>query len=435
MSRLNRIFLVPLAGLALVPQLRAETVGSLDASFEAAERGDLVPIERALASTDSPETRALLRARLAAARLDPGAAEDPVVRRIAASGGDAAQRRAALAVVTATAFGNGQYEEAAVAAEALERALTQAGRAREAEEVGRTGALARLLVGQPIQSVEGGVRAGEVPAHYDRVGLPRISVTINGEAQEAVVDTGANLSVLSRDTARRLGIEILDAQTRVGNGVDGTVPVRVGIADRLEIAGTTFRNVSFLIIDDEHLTFPLPGGYDILAIVGFPVLRALERVRFDDAGRFAVLPADEGARQPSNLRASGNDLFVEVRVAGERVPLHLDTGANQTALSARYAEAHPDVGEGLEISESRQASAGGTRLTRVATWRNVPIELAGRRFNLPEVPLTLPSEEPMPRFYGTLGSNALRAFESYTIDFASMRLELGAPVASAASAP
>ena len=46
--------------------------------------------------------------------------------------------------------------------------------------------------------------------------------------------------------------------------------MRIGVADRLEIAGTVLRNVPFLIIDDEHLTFPLPGGYDIRAIIGLP---------------------------------------------------------------------------------------------------------------------------------------------------------------------
>ena len=63
------------------------------------------------------------------------------------------------------------------------------------------------------------------------------------------------------------------------------MPIRVGIADRLTIAGATLRNVPFLIIDDAQLTFPVPGGYDIKAIIGLPVMRALGRMRMAAAAR------------------------------------------------------------------------------------------------------------------------------------------------------
>jgi clan AA aspartic protease (TIGR02281 family) len=411
----------------------------LDGIFEDADRGNLAPAQAALVAEPPADVRALIRARLAAARLDPGAGDDPAVRRIAAdAGADPGLRRAALTILTSTAFASGDYAEAAIAGARLEQALAAAGMDARAEQANRTHSLARLLADRPGQSVEGAVRPGTVPVHYDRVGLPRMEVTVNGGAQEAVIDTGANLTVLSRETARRLGVQIIDSETRVGNGVDGTVPVRVGIVDRLEIAGTVVRNVSVLVIDDEQLTFPLPGGYDIRAIIGFPVLRVLGRIRIENGGRFTVLPPQSEAEAVAapNLRASGNDLFVETEVDGRPVPLHLDTGANQTSLSARFAAAHPDIVASLETRELRTASAGGTRSAQAATWRQAPLALAGRSLRLPEVAVALPEEGTPPSNFGTLGSNVLREFESYTIDFAAMRIDLGAPTApDAASAP
>ena len=315
----------------------------------------------------------------------------------------------------------------------LERALNEAGDTEMAESVGRMRELAALLSGRPPQRVEGSVVPAGTASHYDRVGLPRIEVTVNGLAQEAVIDTGANLSVLSRNTARRMGIEIAEAETRVSNGVQGTVGVRIGVADQIEIAGTVLRNVPFLIIDDEHLTFPVPGGYDIRAIIGLPVLRALGRFRVEAEGRFAVLPTAGIEGSESNLHASGNDLFVDVVIGGHNVPLHLDTGANQTTLSALYAAANPAAVAGLQAEERRSASAGGMRSAPVVTWRDASIGLAGRTQVLSALPVSLPAEGPEPRFYGTLGSNALRAFQSFTIDFGAMRLELGEAVASTES--
>ena len=426
-------FLVALVAGALAFAAQAQAPGDLDAMFEAADRGDLAPIEAALARTNDADLRALLTARLADARFDSAADDDPVVARLAAGSADPVRRRAALSILTSAAFRDGRYGEAARFAGELQRSLTAAGETERATEVGRTHGLAGQLADRPAQTLGGEVVPGAVPLRYDRVGLPRIDFSVNGQVQEAVVDTGANLSVLSRETARRLGVEIIGTPTDVGNGVDSTVPVRIGIAGRIEIAGTVLRNVAFLIIDDEQLTFPLPGGYDIRAIIGLPVLRALGRVQVDHAGRFAVLAPATDAAGPPNLQASGNDLFVDVAVDGRPLPLHLDTGANQTTLSARYAVAFPEVLAGLETQTARLASAGGGRVAQRATWRQAPIELAGRRLELPELPIGQPGDGPEPRFFGTLGSNALRAFSSYTIDFTAMRLDLGPPVPPPAS--
>ena len=162
--------------------------------------------------------------------------------------------------------------------------------------------------------VEGAVAHQSIPARTDRVGLPRIDVAVNGQAVEAMFDTGSSLSVLSAATARRLGVTVIDGESRVGNGVQGTVAVRLGIADRLEIAGTILRNVPFLIIDDSQLTFPIPGGYEISAIIGVPVMRVLGRMRMEPAaGRFTVLPPDEAPSAQPNLVAGADQIFVDGR--------------------------------------------------------------------------------------------------------------------------
>jgi hypothetical protein len=131
---------------------------------------------------------------------------------------------------------------------------------------------------------------------------------------------------------------------------------------------------------------------------------------------------------PANLHASGNDLFVDVGMDGRPVPLHFDIGANQTSLSALYATAFPQSVAALDAGETGSMSAGGARTQASVTWRDAPLALAGRRLLLPALAIALPAAGPASRRYGTLGSDALRAFASYTIDFGAMRLELGEPV-------
>lgn len=402
----------------------------LDALFEAASRGETLPLERALREPSlSPARRVLIEAELALSRGVPGAGEGAALRRLTESD-DPVLGRAALRIVTDAAFGRGDYAEAARVGRLLAEALAAAGAAEEAEAAGRVWRLAAMLAGRGRARVEGEVRAATVAAGPDKVGLTRISFSVNGIVQEAVVDTGASLSVLSAATARRLAVTVLEGETAIGNGVQGTVPTRIGIAARIEIAGTVMTNVPFLIIDDANLTFPqVPGGYAIPAIVGLPELRALRRIRIEQAGRFTVLPPAEGGAP--NLTASGNELFAGLSVDGRVVPLHLDTGANQTSLTALYAATEPGRVQALQTGQGNYSSAGGTRAIRFATWTNPPLALAGRSFTLPALAISLPGDGPPPRFNGVLGADVLRRFESYTLDFEAMRMSLGTPVQAA----
>jgi predicted aspartyl protease len=423
--------MAPPAPGAAPARVRAHT--PLEAAFDAAELGDLGPLRRALSGAHGDEA-AVIRGRLAVARLDPAPA-DPALARIA-GGRDPALRMAALSVLAADAFLRGAYAEAARWGRALGEAQAAHGDAEGAGQSEHQWQVAALLAGRPAQTVEGRIAPRTIAARTDRVGLPRIDVAVNGQAQEAVFDSGASLSVLSTETARRLGVTVIDGGASVGNGVQRVVAVRLGVADRLEIAGAILRNVPFLIIDDAQLTFPEPGGYDIKAIIGLPVMRALGRLRMEPAaGHFSVLPPDEARPAQPNLVAGAGQVFVTVAVDGRDLPLHLDTGANHSSLSALYAAVYPQRIAALATSEAHMGSAGGVASARVATWRNAPLALGGRTLLLPALPIALPAPGgPAPRSYGTLGSEALRAFESYTLDFKAMRLELGPPVPAPAPA-
>jgi predicted aspartyl protease len=428
MARCVRLGMVLLGALALADVARAQNAAALDDLFEAADRGEIAAVAEAARTAPDEDVRTLLAARLAAARDDLGAARRDALGRLAAEGNDVALRRAALSVLSTDAFARGDYAEATRVTLLLEPLVAATGDTEELAELQRLRGVAALLTGQPATRIEGAIAAGSTPARYDRVGLPRIDLAMNGQAQEAVFDTGAALSVLSAETARRLGVTVLDAETEVGNGVQGTVPVRVGIADRLDIAGTTLRNVAFLIIDDAQLSFPqVPGGYDIKAILGLPEMRMLGRLRMEEAGRLAVLPGP-GAGGDANMTIAGNAMYVDTEMGGRPVPLLLDTGANRTGLSALFAEVNPGMIASLATAQTRQASAGGSRAQQVATWRDVPVAVGGRALTLPEVSIALPGQGPRPRSYGQLGSSLLRRFDSYTLDFAAMRLELGAPL-------
>lgn len=398
------------------------------ALLQGAADGDIPALRAALPTLASP-WQDLARARLAAARLDEAEAialAEGYLRAV----GTGCEAALAQAVIADAAFAAGRYARAAEAGNARLALLRDCGGdADEIEGAGTLASLAGQLADAPAQRMAAAV-AGPTSFGRDKVGLPRAQATINGHRQDAVLDTGANLSVVSATMAAQLGLRDL-GQARVGSSSRTSVATRVAIADRVVLGGFALENVVFLVLDDAQLEMPVPGGYRIDAIIGLPVFRAIGRVRFGKDGALDLGGGQAVAPAAGNLSLVGSDLYVDASVDGIAVPLHLDSGGSASSLSARFAAANPDIVAGLPQSRQRLAGAGGATERDVAQWPDVEVSVGGGRHVLPELAVTLrDSADVRVRNQGVLGGDVLNAFDSWTLDFRAMRLELGAPIAA-----
>jgi hypothetical protein len=117
----------------------------------------------------------------------------------------------------------------------------------------------------------------------DAASLTVANVSVLGTPQAAILDTGANSSLVVQSRALALGLRILPGEVTVASPVAEQTPAQLAVADRLEIGSAEFHDVVFLVLPDEALTFA-EGRYKIEVIVGFPVLSQLGRVAFSSAG-------------------------------------------------------------------------------------------------------------------------------------------------------
>jgi len=414
------------------PPAASVSAASISAEFEQAlddaDAGDVFALERhGTASTDI-RMSAIAKARIAAARLQASEAialAAPVARD---PGAPPAHRARAFAVLADATFTAGNYADAASAADGWHDAMTRNNApAEERDEARRLGALAHALSTAPKQRVES-LAPVAAAMRRDKVGLSRADATINGHLQEAVLDTGAGLSVVSRSTAARLGLRMLDAAATIDSASRDAVPTRIGVADRFVFAGLELRNVAFLVLDDAQLELPVPGGYTIEAIIGFPVLREFGRLRFERHGSLVPEPAVPAHARKENLRIVANALYVEATLRDVPVALHLDTGGPRSFLSSRFAQRHPHFADGLPQQDERMAGAGGATTRRVARIANATIALAGTRAMLPELTIvTKDGDEVQAQNFGLMGGDVLDRFEDWTLDFRSMTFEPGAP--------
>jgi len=408
----------------------AATTDTLEAAllqaFERSEAGAIDPLREALRAMPDPAIRAVIRMRLAASRLDlPGVRSE--MRGLTRLGVQPNWRAIARATEAGAAFACGDYALASLDAGAWLDLPDGTDPIHTRSDMEQMRAIAAQLARTPRQATASN-RAGSTRTWRDKASLLRATVTVGRVSQEAVLDTGANLSVVTETTAKRLGLTVME-KADVRSSTRAAVPVRIAIAPRLEIAGTSLTNVAFLVLKDADLSIPLPGGYEIPAIIGFPVFRALKQVTFTTGS--LLLGGDRtDLAIPSNLVASGSDLFALASVNGIAVPLHLDSGASHTTLAPRFVAEHPGFVAGLERRTVRTGGAGGITEGSAHVLRDAGVAVGGVTTSLPAVDVAdgAPS---VTGHYGTLGQDVLRAAAGYTIDFERMTLTL----TSADSAP
>jgi predicted aspartyl protease len=397
---------------------------AIDALLQANTSGDTAALEAALPAVTDPARAALARLKIAAGRLD--AAEARRAADAYAASGDRDQNRQAAAWSTEArvAFAAGDYLEAARAADNWLKVLPIPGHVGETQDAYDLRGVAAVLATAPRQAVAAST-PHRIATVRDAAGLARAPVLLDGTAADAVLDTGANLSTISASMAARLRLRILHGAASVGSSTREAVRTRVGVADRLDIAGVTLRDVAFLVVDDDQLKLPI-AGYRVDMIVGFPVFRALGRVTFGADDSFTPQPpAPAGSEPPPNLHFSGSSLFVFATLNGTPANLQLDTGADGSSLTSRFAQRHPEVLKGLERRTVRRAGAGGATEGQAAIWKDVRVAIGGGQTLAPSIAIDAqPAQGRDISSDGVIGQDILKPFAAYTIDFTARRFDV-----------
>ena len=359
-----------------------------------------------------PAERDLIEALYGLGRLDEVAADAALRRYATRDDRDIERRREFYSLREDLSMLQGQY---AAAAEAGMGLLQLPGAEQQPGYQGavQTLGVAQMLSAVPPVRVPGGVVAGMLAATRDAAGLTRVTIRVNGQPQEAVVDTGASFSVVSATTARNLGLMPLRGEAKLGSSVSAEISTQLAVAGNVEVGGTRFESVVLLVLDDAQLTFPVPGGYAIPAILGFPELQRLGHWAFDAAAmHIGDGPPTHGRR---NLFLNGSKLYVETDVAGSCVPLHLDTGASASELTGFYTSQHPLQVKTLQNHTRHLGGAGGVTQDEVLNWPGALLKVGDRQIMLSQLDVSQSKSMVPPLRFGTLGRDVLS--RGYGIDF------------------
>ena len=245
-----------------------------------------------------------------------------------------------------------------------------------------------------------------------------IPVTVNGQPGEYLLDTGANLGVMSAGEARRLGMDP-GASHSHGKDISGrNVALQSVAAAEVRIGGLVFRNVGFGVVPDDKMPFnELKEGQR--GVIGLPLILAAGVWRWAADGPLEAGAAPGGCPAEGNLAFSGSMPLVRTEVQGAPMVFRLDTGAQSTHLWAPFVKRFP-----LPAGSRRKVTVtgvGGESRFPGGHMPEVELRLGGGTVKLKDVQAVLRAAESDYGLYaGNLGLDMLGSLRRLILDFRGM---------------
>lgn len=322
-----------------------------------------------------------------------------------------------------------RYGDAASAYEDLINNFSSHMSAQDLKDVKDDLPLAKILSHVPAQTI---AWDGPVVLRTKRNPLDsqNAALTVNGVQGPWLLDTGANLSVVSQSFAQRLHLDLLPgaAQTQAGlTGIEN--PVRAALLPTLQIAGATLHNVVVMVLPDSNLNINLgKSTYQIDGILGYPVFQALGKITFFHDGKFEARGTEfnwPGARMFMRRLSP----IVECRVEGKTLSFAFDTGASDTTLFIRYFREFRSESRHWKKQHERTGGAGGVVTREVYVQPELRLGIGDKTAVLKDVSIyTESTGAGNDERYGNLGEDVPNGFESFTLDFGKMTFTLGKPL-------
>lgn len=251
-----------------------------------------------------------------------------------------------------------------------------------------------------------------------------IPVSVNGQPATYMVDTGANLPVISAGEARRRHLKVVTGRAgKLGDSPVYSLEVGdVAMADELAVGATRLQNVSFLVMPDDRFADVPPEQQ---AIIGLPILLAFRSLRWSADGTFEIdFPAPPHQPSSPNICFDGAMPVTQVTFGDRKLDFTLDTGAVQTHLYPRFKTDFPTlVNEFGQPGTTRAVGAAGTVDLDSISLPEVNLRIGGFGAVLRPAPV-LREEVGSKWHYGNLGLDLLSQARVVTLDFRTMSLGL-----------
>ena len=261
-----------------------------------------------------------------------------------------------------------------------------------------------------------------------RAATPTVRVTVEGREVLALIDSGAQYSVIDRDFFAALPVDGRSSfdMPLVAYGVGGKAQVGRGTSVEITLPGLTVKGLRAAILDlgplasEDGLRTPLILGQDVL---GEAVLA------LDPRRRYARLVRRDAFVRPPDLMAAqvhrhGTALAADLTVEGATVRAIIDTGASALLGLSRDAATGAGLLDGREEREGVSLVLGGSMRSTLIRARTVTF--ADYLYEGAEVGVF--DQPPLPNFPGGLLGMEAFADRRMALDLGKGTLHVSQPL-------
>jgi clan AA aspartic protease (TIGR02281 family) len=251
-----------------------------------------------------------------------------------------------------------------------------------------------------------------IPFKPSKSGTPMIDVVINGKKYRFWVDTGAGLTVVSSEVAKKCGVKQLSQKG--GNATAATgmqVSIDYGLIDNLQAGNINVKNHPCLVLDKKDLEFRLLGIriVKIDGIIGWNFLQELG-VSIDFVNRWIQFEPSQGKPGSDVNFFWMEQPYVKCVLNGKVNSIFfIDTGANTSGIyTSIYAKVDTS---GSKYKTIGIGSAGGKIKMRSLTLPKLDVKIKTREIFMKNV-TTEPAFEAKGYFVpdGVLGIKDLKLY-------------------------
>ena len=285
----------------------------------------------------------------------------------------------------------------------------------------------KSLLGQRVYQFSGQPQA-RLPFRFGRPDVPRITARVNGADVEAIIDSGAVLSIVSQRLAASTSVRSLGDFEGTFYGLLGEpIQVRFGMLERLDLGEVSIANVPVAIMPDDKMRFLISKKegqeFHMDFLLGTNLLKEF-RLELDfDRHRVTFKPLSLADRRPDpdqNLFFEGFRPYVRGAINRKGWYLFvLDTGSEITFLNETRLRMLP-VQSLIGTHSAMLQGLGGT-MKRGGKIEDVEIGIDRWGGKFKTLPMYASADKE--NAVGIIGQNFLKNF-NVVIDFGRMKMEL-----------
>lgn len=311
-----------------------------------------------------------------------------------------------------------EYAQAAVTTEKIIKMSSDKIRTDEVKDLKNNLRIWKALSGVKKQQI---IKDGDQEIEFKRdiANLMNIGVECNLIKENAVFDTGANISVIMESLAEKMNIKALGDSINVKAVTGIEVIAKIGVAEELKISGVTAKNVLFLIFPDSALTFG--AAYKINMIIGFPLIKDLGQLVFELKDQ-KIYITNNDYNATTNMFINGLTPVIKINFEKENLLFSFDSGAKRTHFHKLFLSVIKNYNDYKLVEDSiKIGGAGGMQTTQIYNVENVKLKILDKEINLKKIDILKNDLTEGAEFtHGNLGQDVISSGKGFVLNYDKM---------------